>query len=314
MHTASVLGLNVTACLINSRLPANILGCLFMLTFHVADKVRRRIMFSRMTRAPAIVCFSRMAFEDSCSTFFINPQRHDASLDIVKGWDYSRIRIHYRQYRQFPRNPIERWSFLCDRFVESICREKCTYRIYWVMISIKFGAVLTEDGFSCDDTRSTTASDSIEREGTKTRRHGGGKSFHRYHVGAAFLLRYFPSWVADLDDAEDGSLSKSNYTPSYTRFMALVGSAYVKYELWLLWCEATFWAGCGRWTRICLLGPGIESKHKWHLDTDWNHKPIQPLVSLVSLPASFILGKTNISLLVDVCFWGQRRTTEKGKL
>lgn len=40
-----------------------------------------------------------------------------------------------------PPPTIECWSFLCARFVKSICREKC--RMYWVMISIKFGAVLT---------------------------------------------------------------------------------------------------------------------------------------------------------------------------
>lgn len=38
------------------------------------------------------------------------------------------------------------------------------------------------------------ASDSVGEENKKTR--GGGESFHRYHVGAAFLLVYLFSFLS----------------------------------------------------------------------------------------------------------------------
>lgn len=280
-------------------------GCLVLLTFHVADKTRRRSfgLCSRKWHAslPCHCIFSRMPFEDFLLHVRTNPQRHDASVDIVKGY-YSHVKIHYRQYVFRPAIVSN-----VDLFVWPFCGVNLPWNVYVPnLLSNDFnkysGAVLTRDCFSCDD--SYTLDCGIEFRRGRARRHEGGESFHRYHVGAAFLLVYFSSWVADLDDAGDRSLSKSNYTPSYTRFIALAGSALrtSKGDLW--WHAGTLkFEGCGCWTRICLLGSGVESKLNQSANVIWipAEATNQFNRSFRLLPSpqvwfSVFLGKNNISL------------------
>lgn len=315
--------LNPTANLINLRLSTNITGCLVLLTFHVADKINSTpqlwMMFSLETRADS----RRLRFP-GCPLKIFSSRFYEPTKARRLTWHRQRVLSWEWLTHQNPLptvylhphgNRIKCWSFLCARFVESICREKC--RMYWVMISIKFGAVLTE---GWRPVRGYTLQHRIP-SGRRTRRLvGEAKAFIDITLEPLFFsFIYFPSWVADLDDAEDRSLSKSNYTPSYTRFIASVGRTAKGKLRWLAttFDDARDVGGLRGSTRTAsefqlnqtanVIWIPIETTNRFN--RSFRLLP----ASLIFRSAFFFWGKP-IFLSVDVCFLGQHRGVEKRKI